>query len=140
MECQRAGYEEFCSGMGTWDTYGIRIKWTDPVAPGDITVWRDYPILVKVCVEVTPASGIKPDMIMANCCTNMKTFCNPCGTWKDIPLLYQNESSSEGDYGLCRYVYSMSLTPTVDDKFKLTFNITWRNIIIWANNALQNCI
>ncbi|KAK3758305.1 hypothetical protein RRG08_004126 [Elysia crispata] len=91
-----------------------------------------------MCVEVKQSSGIKPELIMANCWTNMKTLCNPCGTWKDIPMLYQCDSSCEGEYGICRYVYSISLTPTVDDAYKLTFNITWRDILIWANGVVAD--
>ena len=131
--------QEYYSSEGTWEKFGVRIKWTDPVAPNCCMVWREYPVLYKLCVEVKPCSGLQPDMIEANCWTHMKTMCNPRGVWKHIPMLYQPDSSSEGEFGLHRYVYSISLTPTVDGTFKLSFNITWGDVLIWANNVPDSC-
>ncbi|GFN77786.1 hypothetical protein PoB_000429200 [Plakobranchus ocellatus] len=130
-------FQEFYSGPCTWEAYGIRIKWTDPAAPGTCTVLLDHPVLLKLCVEVKPSSGLTPDMLSANCWTHMKTLCSPCGTWKDIPLRFQNDASSVGEFGISRYVYSVCLTPTECATVKLSFNVSWNNFLIWANGASE---
>ncbi|RUS78542.1 hypothetical protein EGW08_013685 [Elysia chlorotica] len=136
VELERPKYfkEEFISGDETWNVHGVRIKNTDPLSPGTSTVKVGEPLTVSLCVEVNNTSCLSANNITAYMWTHMKTMCNPCGTWKDLPLHYQCDKSSVDECGNKLIVYSSTLTPTESDTFRLTFNIKFGMTLVWANN------
>ncbi|GFO10187.1 hypothetical protein PoB_003669200 [Plakobranchus ocellatus] len=135
VEAERPKYfTESITGEGTWKQYGVRIQYTDPVSPGTSSTKVGKPLTVTLGLEVKESCCLTGDVITAYMWTHMKTMCNPCGTWKDLPLHFQPDQSSIGECNVKRYVYKSTVTPTEDDVFRLTFNVKWGNIMIWANN------
>ncbi|KAK3708197.1 hypothetical protein RRG08_023608 [Elysia crispata] len=135
VEIERPRYfKESITGSHTWKLHGVRIQYTNPRSPGTSVVRVGTPLKVELGVEVKACSCLSGDTITAFMWTPMKTMCNPCGTWKDLPLHLQPDKSTVDECGNKRFVYSSTLTPVESDTFRLTFNVKFGNHMIWANN------
>ena len=74
VEAERPKYfAESITGENTWQMYGVRIHWTDPISPGVSTVKLGTPLTVRLGIEVKPNSCLSADIISAYMWTHMKT-------------------------------------------------------------------
>uniref|UniRef100_A0A2C9LGV7 Uncharacterized protein n=1 Tax=Biomphalaria glabrata TaxID=6526 RepID=A0A2C9LGV7_BIOGL len=128
------GYTETVSGDYSWDQYGLRIKWTEPEVPGEFRNPLNEPLRLRVCVETKKALQVPPDDISAWCWTHMRFQENPYGIWKEIRLQYNPKCTQWDDHGINTYVFQTFVTPTLNDNYRLTFNVKLGKIMIWANS------
>ncbi|BFZ07761.1 hypothetical protein BsWGS_10800 [Bradybaena similaris] len=126
-------FVEAISGDESWNALGIRIKWTDPVVPGNLKLPINQAVPLKLCVETKKGFKINPDAISAWCWTHIRAEDNPCGVWREIRLHYNPKCSIEDEHGHISHVFQSSVTPTADDLYRLTFNVKYERLMIWAN-------
>ncbi|CAG5120660.1 unnamed protein product, partial [Candidula unifasciata] len=127
-------YIEAISGDSSWEMYGIIIKWTEPVVPGSIRLALNEPVRLRLCVETKKDLEVPPEALTAWCWTHIHTAENPCGIWKEIKLNYSPKCTQWNDHGITSYVFQSSIIPTKDDVYRLTFNVKYDKVMIWANN------
>ncbi|XP_059155616.1 uncharacterized protein LOC131940804 isoform X2 [Physella acuta] len=133
-ECERPrNYEEAVSGEVSWDNYGFRIKWTEPEVPGEFRNPCNEPLRLRLCVETKTSLQVPPDDITAWCWTNMRFDGNPYGIWKEINLENLPKCTQWDDHGINSYVFQSYVVPTMNNNYRLTFNVKFGKIMIWAN-------
>ncbi|BFZ12392.1 hypothetical protein BsWGS_15431 [Bradybaena similaris] len=126
-------YIESISGDGSWDTYGIVIKWTEPIVPGNIKLSLNEPVRLRLCVETKNDLEVPPEALTAWCWTPIITDENPCGIWKEIKLDYNPKCTHWNDHGVTSYVFQSAIVPRKTDVYRLTFNVKYDRVMIWAN-------
>ncbi|CAG5132640.1 unnamed protein product [Candidula unifasciata] len=124
---------EAISGDESWSTFGIRVKWTDPVVPGNLKLPIGQQVTLRLCVETRKGFNIVPESLSAWCWTHIRAEDNPCGTWREIRLHHNPKCTIVDEHGHTSHVFQSSVVPTADDLYRLTFNIKYGQVMIWAN-------
>ncbi|KAK3708200.1 hypothetical protein RRG08_023611 [Elysia crispata] len=124
---------EMVNGDDAWKEIGLRIKWTEPSLPSDFNVTLGQPLRLRVCVEAKKDVSDSGDEISAFCWTNVRFAENTCGLWKDIKLFENPKCRCENPAGVISHVFQGSLAPARDDVYRITFNVKWKQFMVWAN-------
>ncbi|GFR69095.1 hypothetical protein ElyMa_002040700 [Elysia marginata] len=124
---------ELISGDDSWREVGLRFKWTEPAQPSDNNVTLGEPIRLRVAVEAKKDVSDAEEEISAFCWTNTRFAENRCGLWKDIKLFENPKCRCEGPLGVVTHVYQGSLAPDVENSYRITFNVKWKQFMVWAN-------
>ncbi|BFY98012.1 hypothetical protein BsWGS_01052 [Bradybaena similaris] len=132
---------EYISGDESWYALGVRIKFTDPVVPGNLKLQVNRPVDLIMCVETKSVLKMNPESLSACCWSNIQGEDNPCRPWRDIRLHYNPIRTMMNKYGHISHVFQASLTPTADGLFRLTFYLKFERFLIWANEfQLDNIV
>ncbi|XP_005097916.2 uncharacterized protein LOC101861279 [Aplysia californica] len=132
MEAERPqGYREYQSGDTSWDALGMRIKWTVPEVPGESVVHMLDPLCFKLCLECKKPVPLRDVSAWAWTCLYHTD--NSEGIYREIRLPYVENSRQWDDNGVTTYLFSAVVFPTHTDDFRLTYNIKFRDSMIWVD-------
>ncbi|CAG5120659.1 unnamed protein product [Candidula unifasciata] len=132
MESERpCCYTECCDAETSWDQYGMRIKWTEPAVSGKSKVAMLDPLVIKLCLECKKPIPLRN--VSAWAWTHIFHQDNTEGIFREIKLAYNPKSRKWDDWGVTTYEFFAIIYPTHSAYFRLTYNVKYEKLMIWAN-------
>ncbi|BFZ12391.1 hypothetical protein BsWGS_15429 [Bradybaena similaris] len=109
----------------------MRIKWTEPAVPGTSKVYLLDPLMIKLCLECKKPILLRN--VSAWAWTHVYHKDNTEGIYREIKLSYNNHSRKWDDWGVTTYVFSAIIYPSHNASYRLTYNVKYEKLMIWAN-------